>query len=335
MRGCFALRNLVLVVREHEVFAAGVQVERFAEVLHGHGGALDVPAGAAGAERRLPGCLAGLGGLPKSEITGGVLLVLVEVDAGAVFHAVQVFLRELAVAGEASDAEVPATVLGFVGDVLGGEALDERDHAVDVFCSACDLFGAFDAQGVHVFKEGALVLGAVLADGLAGSGCVANDLVVDVGDVHDVMQAEAIETGGAAQGVDVQKGAEVADVAVVIDRGAATVEAQGAAVGGKERFDFSGEGVEEFEGHASFNAAGRDASRRTAGYFLLLSVPSDSSRDRALSRVLVGALVRACRGRSCGPEAWARRRRRSWRRCRWRARWTGRRRGDCGGRLRQ
>jgi hypothetical protein len=43
-----------------------------------------------------------------------------------------------------------------------------------------------------------------------------------------------------------QEGAEVADVAVVVDGGSAAVEAQGAPVGGEERFEVSGEGIEEF-----------------------------------------------------------------------------------------
>ena len=47
--------------------------------------------------------------------------------------------------------------------------------------------------------------------------------------------------------IDVQEGAEVADVAVVVDGGAAAVHAQRGGVGGVEGFDFSGEGVEEFE----------------------------------------------------------------------------------------
>jgi hypothetical protein len=53
-----------------------------------------------------------------------------------------------------------------------------------------------------------------------------------------VVQGEAVEAGGAAQDVDVEEGAEVADVAVVVDGGAAAVEAQRVAVGGEERFVF-------------------------------------------------------------------------------------------------
>ena len=120
--GGFRLRDLVFVMREHEVFAAGVEVEGFAEVLHGHGGALDVPAGAAVAERGVPCVLAGLGGLPDGEVAGGVLLVLVDIDARAGVDAVEVFLGELAVVGIAGDAEVPGAVLGAVGEVCAARA---------------------------------------------------------------------------------------------------------------------------------------------------------------------------------------------------------------------
>ena len=219
--GGFALRDLVFVVREHEVFAAGVEVEAVAEVLHGHGGALDVPAGTAAADGRIPGGFAGLGGLPEGEVAGGVLLVLVEIDARAVFHAAEVFLAELAVVGEGGEAEVPAAVFGLVGGAGGGQALDERDHAVDVLGGAGHLLRALDAQGVHVLKKGLLEVGRVLADGHAGGGGVADDLVVDVGDVHDVVDGDAEQLEGAAENVDLQEGAEVADVAVVVDRGAA------------------------------------------------------------------------------------------------------------------
>ena len=62
------LRDLVLVVREDEVGAAAVDVERLAEVAVRHRRALDVPARAARAPRALPERLAGLGRLPQREV---------------------------------------------------------------------------------------------------------------------------------------------------------------------------------------------------------------------------------------------------------------------------
>ena len=53
-RGGLRLGDLVLMVREHQVLAAGVQVEALAQDGGGHGGALDVPAGPAGTDGGVP-----------------------------------------------------------------------------------------------------------------------------------------------------------------------------------------------------------------------------------------------------------------------------------------
>ena len=63
-----ALRDLALVVREDEVGAAAVQVEGGAELVHRHHRALDVPTGAADAERRRPRRLVGERRLPEHEV---------------------------------------------------------------------------------------------------------------------------------------------------------------------------------------------------------------------------------------------------------------------------
>ena len=69
--------DFVFVVREGEIDAAGVNVERLAEILHGHGGAFDVPAGTARADGCLPKKFAGLGSLPEGEIAGVVFFIAV------------------------------------------------------------------------------------------------------------------------------------------------------------------------------------------------------------------------------------------------------------------
>ena len=62
------LRDLVLVMRELQVHAAGVNVEVRAEQLVGHRGAFDVPARAALAPRRGPMWLTRLRLLPQHEV---------------------------------------------------------------------------------------------------------------------------------------------------------------------------------------------------------------------------------------------------------------------------
>ena len=166
----------------------------------------------------------------------------------AAFDAFEILFRELAVIGKTRDAEVPAAVLGLVGDVLRGEILDERDHLGDVVGGVGYDFGSFDVERGHVLEEGVFEALGVDADGLVGERGVADDLVIHIGDVHDVADVEAELAQGAAEEIDVEEGAEVADVAEVVDGGAAGVHAEGPAVGGGEGFDAAGEGVEEFHG---------------------------------------------------------------------------------------
>src|SRR2546427_5230782 len=52
--GAFALRDLVLVMRENQVFAPEMDVETRPQDFHAHGAALDVPAGPARAPRTWP-----------------------------------------------------------------------------------------------------------------------------------------------------------------------------------------------------------------------------------------------------------------------------------------
>ena len=107
VRRRFALRNLVFVVRKHQVFAAAVQVEALAQVLHRHGRALNVPSRTARPDRRVPRHLTRLGCLPQRKVACRILLVLVHVHARAVFHAAQVFLAQLAVLWKRLEPEVP------------------------------------------------------------------------------------------------------------------------------------------------------------------------------------------------------------------------------------
>ena len=70
------LRNLVLVVREHQVLAAAVDVNRLAEILLTHDRALNVPARPSLAPGRLPVGLAFLLRLPEHEVVRILLCLL-------------------------------------------------------------------------------------------------------------------------------------------------------------------------------------------------------------------------------------------------------------------
>src|SRR5260370_9944645 len=93
------LRDLIFVMRENQVKAAGVYVKRFAQVLHGHHGALNVPARTAGPDGALPERLTVLGRLPQNEIAGVGLVVFIGVNARAYSNTAEIVVRELAVLG--------------------------------------------------------------------------------------------------------------------------------------------------------------------------------------------------------------------------------------------
>ena len=96
-------------MREDQINAARVDVERLAQIFHGHRGALDVPAGTPAPELRVPrGLVRRLRPFPESEIARVLLLILVRIDALARAGDVarEIYLRELAVFGKRADAVI-------------------------------------------------------------------------------------------------------------------------------------------------------------------------------------------------------------------------------------
>ena len=245
----FALRDFVFVVRKREVDAAGVDVERIAEIFHGHRGAFDVPAGAAGADGRLPEMLAGLRRFPQREIARVVLFVLVDVHTRARLHAGDIDFRELAVGGKFRDAVVDRAVAR-VGEALLLQSFDQRDHVVDVIGGADELFGHLDVQRVDILEKRLDVFFGVLANADACGGGSLDDAIVDVGHVHHLHHAVALRMQEAAQNILKHERAEIPDVREGVDGGAAGVDAHLARMNGLQRLDAVRERVVEvYIGH--------------------------------------------------------------------------------------
>ena len=242
--GGLGLGDLVLVVREGEVAAAAVDVDRLAEVAVGHGRALNVPAGAALAPRRGPERLAGFGGLPEREVER-VFLDVVDVDSRAGLQVLDRLVAELAVVLELQRAVVHVAV-DLVGVALVDERRDEVDDLLDVFGGLRVHGRLADAERVRVGE----VLGDVLfRDLLAGDALLVgalDDLVVHVGEVLHERHLVAAVLQIAAQHVEHDDRARVADVDVVIHRRAAGIHAHFARLDRHELFLLHGHGVVQF-----------------------------------------------------------------------------------------
>ena len=242
--GGLRLGDLVLVVREGEVAAAAVDVDRLAEVAVGHGRALDVPAGTAFAPRRFPERLAGLGGFPECKVER-VFLDVVDVDARAGLQIFDRLVAELAVVLEFQRAVVHVAV-DLIGVALIDERCDEVDDLLDVFgrlrvhgrLADAERVGVGEVFGDVFFRDflarDALFVGAL------------DDLVVHVGEVLHERHLVAAVLEIAAQHVEHDDRARVADVDEVIHRRTAGVHAHLAGLDRHELFLLHGHGVEQF-----------------------------------------------------------------------------------------
>ena len=243
-----ALRDLVLMMGEHQVGAAAMDVEGQIQILLGHRRAFDMPAGTTLAPGGFPRGLAGLGGLPDGEVQRIALAVadtrhtIGAQVAMAGFHLVHIAVGQLAVLGEAADAEVDIA-FGLVGMAGVDQALDQLDHFRDLLGRLRTDRGVGHAGLMHVVDEGLGELRGNLCGGTAGPVRLVDDLVVHVGDVLHEGDVEAPPGQIAADDVEADEGAGIADMDVVVHGGAADVHADLALVDGLEFFLGAGLGV--------------------------------------------------------------------------------------------
>ncbi len=76
---------------------------------------------------------------------------------------------------------------------------------------------------------------------------VANDLVVNVGDVHYVSELMTTLAEETAKKIDYQEGAEVANMSVIVDGGPARVHSNKIVGSGRKLLNFAGQRVVEVD----------------------------------------------------------------------------------------
>ena len=242
MPGAGGLGALVLVMREGKVGAAAVDVDRSAQVAMHHSGALGVPTGTALAPGARPAGLAGLGGLPQGKVER-VVLVLVLLDARANHKVVDVAARDLAIVGIAAHGKVHIAVIGCVSVALLDKRLDHGDHGADLLGGAGTHIGIEHVGSAHDANE---LVGELRRD-LGGRAALLvgalDDLVIDIGEVLGERDLVAARDEPATNHVKANERAGIADVDVVVDRGAAHVHADLAGLDGLELFLFMGSAV--------------------------------------------------------------------------------------------
>mmetsp|Transcript_67588 Transcript_67588/g.220000 ORF Transcript_67588/g.220000 Transcript_67588/m.220000 type:complete len:368 (-) Transcript_67588:603-1706(-) len=218
-----ALRDLVLVVREQQIGTTTVDVQRVAQVLFRHRTALDMPTRAASAPRRLPRRLAGFGRLPERKILRR-LLPTTDLNSRPGLIAVQAASGEASVVGEAPHPEIHIQTTGALrldrrARVRVLPLLQRLHHRQDLGHCLGDAGlargrRATEGRGIllhlhfHAPRQG---LGALAA--LRGA---ADDLVVDVRDIANIVHGVASLPQVAGNDVEEYHDASVAQVAQVV-----------------------------------------------------------------------------------------------------------------------
>jgi hypothetical protein len=122
-------------------------------------------------------------------------------------------------------------------------------HLVDVLGGLAQLLRALQPQGVAIVQKRLRVDGGELLDRLLLRHRVADNFIVHIRDVHDVLQSEAVQPEDLAKEVHERERAEVADVREIVNRGAAGIHADRVIACRSELLDLLGKRIVEAQGH--------------------------------------------------------------------------------------
>ena len=249
-----AWANLVLVMREDQVHAAGVDVDRrAAQQAQRHGRTLDVPARTSGPDSCTPTTARqAFDAFPQHEVAGIVFRVFVDVHARPGIQAIVIEPGQTSIGWQRRDLEVHRAV-AVVGVPVPLERANHLAHRVDIglIGRPWRFLGRFDPEQIQVVLERLNPLLGVFTKRYAGLSRAGNRLVVDVGVVDDVRDAKAAQVlQRTPEHVEADERPEVSDVAAVVHREAAGIHADRVVAKWRERLFLSRQRVEQTE-HAA------------------------------------------------------------------------------------
>jgi hypothetical protein len=116
--------------------------------------------------------------------------------------------------------------------------------------------GGLDAQRFEIVEESLFKLRGESVERHTGLAAAADCFIVDVGEVHDAVDLEAAGFEVALEKVFENIGAEIADVGMIIDRGAAGVHGDGPGIERRKFFEFARISIKKLHWENSPNSAG-------------------------------------------------------------------------------
>ncbi len=258
--GRFGLGDFIGVVDVHVIGSAAVDVQHVAQVFHAHGGALDVPAGKSHPPGRIPLHLPlnPLGRkFPQGEI-GGVAFFGVFLHPRAFLQRFDILVGQFGVGLESGCIVIDA-VRGAIGVPFGFQDPDQFDLVVDGFRGLAPDRGFQNVEAPDVLLECVGVIGGDLPGAAplatrAGFELVFAHIpvagkVAHIGDVHHMLDLQAVEGEHPLEDIAENIGPEVADVGVVVHGRTTGVETDAARKNRREGFPGARQGVVQMDSH--------------------------------------------------------------------------------------
>ncbi len=187
--GRFRLGDLILMMREDQVFTARVDINLISQIPFAHDRALDMPARTSFTPGRFPERLPFLLRLPQHEIQRILLLLLAGHQQGtaAAAQIVQILVREFTILAKTPGLKIHRAVLPHIGMILVDQRLDHLDHAPDLLRRLRMRGGRLHVQGLHV-------LSALLDIALGDHGRIhpflirlLDDLIIHIGKIGNIV----------------------------------------------------------------------------------------------------------------------------------------------------
>src|SRR5690554_6077 len=221
----FSLGNFIFMMGKLEVRAPAMNVQRQSQQLFAHGGALNVPPGPAQSIRRLPFGffrLFGLCGFPEDKVQR----ITLGGSDGNPFSSPEVierFAGQLPIARKLSNGIVHIAIIGLVGKSLVFKLGDNVEHLADMLGRPGLCVGGSHTKSELICMHGVDVEVRDLVHALTGLHSLADDLVIDVGNVAHVLDLIAGCTQPALDHVKAHQHPGMAQVTEIIDGHAADV----------------------------------------------------------------------------------------------------------------
>ena len=253
---CLGLGDLVGVVGEGVVDAAAVDVHVLTQMLHADAGALDMPAGIAGAPGRIPlkGLVLKFGlGEPEDKVVFVAFVgVLLHALADAHLQIILVVVVEHIVFFQLGGVEIDIAP-GQIRKALVQQGRNHVDILVNAVCCRLNHIRRLDVQLLAVGKKGVGIIFCNLHDALMLPLCALEHLILagvgigsqvaHVGDIHDALDVVAQVAQALFQHVLHDIAAQVADMGVVVDRRAAGIHFHHVGVVGNKQLFLMGQRI--------------------------------------------------------------------------------------------